>query len=184
MSRVKLNRGFSLLETLTAIAIVGLLSAVIFKLQWLSLNNTKDIIIRQKSITAANSLINQIVVHSKNSNDIDGVIRHYVENNYSAPINQFKSCSISLCNDKEFASWLLNNWKNDIVEVNNLTENSIKAIICHDNSMIAPTIEAPNCDNNPNSHVVLKIVWINSIDEVIVKKLKQNDNYVMLRVHF
>lgn len=176
MPTLRYQQGFSLLEVIIAMSIAALLSSAVLKLQLISLENSRQAIIRQHVISHADSFINQLKILP--SHDINNL----AEMTYILHSNQYVKCAKALCNTQEFSKYLLDNFKQNLDDGTVLSKDKIKSIICHDSSFATPTLDLPNCDGYLDSPLVLKVIWKVLDGENSSQFSTLKDNHIILRV--
>ncbi|MDD3265651.1 MAG: hypothetical protein PHC75_00545 [Burkholderiales bacterium] len=176
---MRFNGGFSILEVIIAMSIAILISLAVLKLQYITISNSRQSLVRQKVMIYANSMINQLRVVSQNHNQ---TYFPFTDNFYTKYSDSSVKCAQSLCSKEEFMYYIINEWKMDMAFDDELSNVNIKAIVCHDSLLHIPTIDSPNCDGNINSSLFLKVIWDIKGDELINKALIMRDNYIVLRV--
>jgi|LauGreDrversion4_2_1035121.scaffolds.fasta_scaffold102071_3 prepilin-type N-terminal cleavage/methylation domain-containing protein len=184
-------RGFSILEVMIAVAIMGSLGSGIYRLQLSALSTSQQTLVKQMMTQAASSILNQMVGHlnytavASNSvipaYDAAGCANAscYIETSYSDHNDSavLTNCQNNDCTNQQYAQWALYQWKQSLANMN-LPVSSISAIVCADSAMGIPTANSPNCSSGS---LVVKIVWI-AHNRDSESAILGNNNYVMLKV--
>ena len=188
-------RGFSILEVMIAVAVMASLGLGIYRLQLSALATSQQTLVKQMMTQAASSMVNQMVSHlnytaaTASNSVIAGYdttdsynASRYKETAYSDhttndPLSaSFKNCQSNDCTDKEYANWVLYQWKQSLANMN-LPVSNVSAIVCTDSAMGIPTTTSPNCSTGS---LVVKIVW--TAHNLDAESALGNNNYVMLKV--
>ncbi|MEN9946480.1 MAG: hypothetical protein RLZZ293_866 [Pseudomonadota bacterium] len=165
------QRGFSILEVMIAVTILASLGLGIYKLQFEALLSSQQLIIKQTMLQSSTTLIQQMLAnlnYASSDNDSMQVGFEssvcqgnscYQEYSYNDHMNEPSvNCQLIACNQAQQAAWLLYQWKFQLPQLANLSQEHIVAIVCRDNSLLKPTLTNPNC--NGLGGLVVKIAWL------------------------
>lgn len=183
----KLAKGFSLIEVMTAAAVVSGLGVAIYKLQLSALANSQQSVTKQVMLQYADELINTMYAH-ENFQDLNHINQMpgqvggqsaYAETTYSVA-SLGVNCSTNVCNDSDWAKYNLYLWKIKLQTKANLPAANVHGIVCQDSTLSVPSENSPNCDGSGN--LAIKIVWKSHLNNSVESSQLGNVNYVMLRV--
>lgn len=149
---------------MVASAITSIMVIATYRLQLVNLSASSNINQRQILFNSVASLANQIHGYLPYSG-LDSLSRNakflYHETSYSSNNSlSGHNCAERECNDKQYATYMLYQWKSNLSKLN-FSKNAIAAIVCMDNGYFAtnktPTLNNHNCSGDGD--LVIKVVW-------------------------
>lgn len=199
---MKLNKGFSLIEVMVALAVVAGLGSALYRLQFTSINTAQQIITRQLMamytddlVSKMNAQVNFVSLQDKD----DAMTSTYLEagsygkheNAYISKVSDNLDCEKNMCTEAQLSAFYIGQWKHEIQTNVHLDDRNFRTEICRDSAMQAPFFDRnspapdnykPNCDNGEYNPVVVKVSWSDNNEDVETKKLERDDNYLIFRV--
>lgn len=178
------HEGFSILEIMVAVAVIAALGLGIYRMQLSALAAAQQGIARQQAMRSADNLLNQLssITLYQNTTNVARSLPFtetlYIDNN-SVNVDCSVQSTTSACNTSQMEQYFLFRWKSQLANTMNLPANNVKAILCADSSLSAPTLTTPNCNGSGNP--VIKIVW-QSHTQDIESSLLGASSYIMLQV--
>lgn len=179
------RNGFSILEVMIAVAVIGALGAGIYRLQLADLSATQQITVKQLMMQSATSLASQIYTNlnycaTNNTMRVSGCTatsgaNNYTETAYTDNNSIGIDCSANSCSDSQFAQFLLYQWKSGF---GNMPVSNVKGIVCRDTSMTIPTA-TNNGGCNGSGGLVIKMVWQSHIEAAESAAIGDN-NFILL----
>ncbi len=181
----KSQKGFSLIEVMTAAAVISGLGVAIYELQMSALATSQGSVTKQLVLQYSSDLIDNMFAQNTPSSTSTlslipgGILSYYVETAYSVAVSPNKNCSLDICSDSDWAKYNIYLWKNNLQTKTNIPATNVHAIICQDSKLSIPSATSPNCDGSGN--LVLKVFWTAHLDTAESLQLGTS-NYIMLRI--
>jgi type IV pilus modification protein PilV len=198
---MKLNKGFSLIEVMVALAVVAGLGNALYRLQLSSTAIAHQVITRQliamytdDLVSKMNAQVNFVSLQDKD----DAMTSAYLEagsygiheNAYIPQVKKSRTCTEEMCTEAELSAYYNAEWEQEIKTNVHLGENgNFRATICRDSAMKAPFFDRndpdkydPNCDNGEFNPMIVKISWSDGNENDDTQKLLRDDNYMLFRV--
>jgi len=153
------ERGFTLVEVMVAIAIIGLGMFAVTGLQMQGMQGSRDAAARARSTTLANAMADHIRANPEAHGGPDAYdqVHKDVESVANAP-----DCHANECTAEELAQYEFARWDNRLRE--RLT--SGEAVICRDGADGASddgsSAASPSCEGSSDDPYAIKIWWTDS----------------------